>query len=78
MYPFCRKRHNSLVNPENEYEECLQSKSHASGFAIIEFHNSILNFNLYFWIIDKLKSHIAQNFPLENKKTFLATSGWSR
>jgi para-aminobenzoate synthetase component 1 len=23
MYPFCRKRHNSLVNPENEYEECL-------------------------------------------------------
>jgi para-aminobenzoate synthetase component 1 len=23
MYPFCRKRHNSLVNSENEYEECL-------------------------------------------------------
>jgi anthranilate/para-aminobenzoate synthase component I len=22
MYPFL-KRHNSLVNPENEYEECL-------------------------------------------------------
>jgi tRNA(Ile)-lysidine synthase TilS/MesJ len=52
-----------------------QSKSHASGFAIIEFHNSILNFNLYFFMLDKLKSHIAQNFPLENKKLFLATSG---
>jgi para-aminobenzoate synthetase component 1 len=33
---FCRKRHNSLVNPENEYEECLLKAKHASGFAIIE------------------------------------------
>jgi anthranilate/para-aminobenzoate synthase component I len=38
----------ALSTPENEYEECLLKAKAMRGFAIIEFHNSILNFNLYF------------------------------
>jgi hypothetical protein len=60
-----------LSTPENEYEVFAQSKSHASGFAIIEFHNSILNFNLYFLImLDKLKVTLLKTSLLENKKLF--------
>jgi hypothetical protein len=64
MYPFCRKRHNSLVNSRKWiWRMFAQSKSHAR-FCNNWIHNSILNFNLYFWtMLDKLKSHIAQNFP---------------